>query len=339
MVDHGGRNPATDDAPVGTIEGQGESDLARTGQQAGQEADHDMADNAHAHAHVIVIGNEKGGSGKSTTAMHVIVSLIRRDYRVASIDLDGRQGTLSRYFENRKATVESSGVGLPLPEHFALRPDDAVSPHEMARSLGSLVRSLRSEFDYIVFDTPGSDTPLSRVGHSFADTLITPMNDSFVDLDLLARVAGESLEILGPSLYSEMVWEQKKARAQRDGGSVDWIVMRNRLSTLDARNKRDIEGLIMKLSRRMGFRIAPGFGERVVFREMFLKGLTLLDLRDMGAASWRMNLSHVAARQEVRSLMDALQLDRPRRVGTPRGQGESGRGQQHASVNQVRAAG
>ncbi|MEM7653576.1 MAG: division plane positioning ATPase MipZ, partial [Pseudomonadota bacterium] len=288
---------------------------------------------------VIVIGNEKGGSGKSTTAMHVIVSLIRRDYRVASIDLDGRQGTLSRYFENRKATVEASGVGLPLPEHFALRPDDAVSPHEMARSLGSLVQSLRSEFDYIVFDTPGSDTPLSRVGHSFADTLITPMNDSFVDLDLLARVDGESLEILGPSLYSEMVWEQKKARAQRDGGSVDWIVMRNRLSTLDARNKRDIEGLIMKLSRRMGFRIAPGFGERVVFREMFLKGLTLLDLRDMGAASWRMNLSHVAARQEVRSLMDALQLDRPRRVGTPRGQGESGRGQQQASVNQVRAAG
>ena len=271
-------------------------------------------------AHIIVIGNEKGGSGKSTTAMHVIVSLMRRDYRVASIDLDGRQGTLSRYFENRKATEETHRVGLPLPEHFALRPDDRLSPQDMARSLVGLVEDLKGSFDFIVFDTPGSDTPLSRVGHSFADTLITPMNDSFVDLDLLARVDGESLQVLGPSLYAEMVWEQKKARAQRDGGSMDWIVMRNRLSTLDARNKRDVESILETLARRMGFRIAPGFGERVVFREMFLKGLTLLDLRDMGASSWRMNLSHVAARQEVRSLMDALHLDRPRRIGRSRAQ-------------------
>lgn len=258
-------------------------------------------------AHVIVIGNEKGGSGKSTTAMHLIVSLLRDGFSVASIDLDARQGTLSRYFENRKNTIEKRGIDLPLPDHFAVRLTEGMTQEQMAENFYQMMVQLQQSHDYIVMDTPGSDTPLSRVGHSFADSLITPMNDSFVDLDLLARVDGDNLKILGPSLYSEMVWEQKKQKAQRNGGSIDWIVMRNRLSTIDARNKRDIEKLLSQLSKRLAFRLAPGFGERVIFREMFLQGLTLLDLRDVGSA-WRLNLSHVAARQEVRGLMQTVNL-------------------------------
>jgi chromosome partitioning protein len=101
------------------------------------------------------------------------------------------------------------------------------------------------------------------------------------------------------------VWEQKKQRAQRDGGSIDWIVMRNRLATLDARNKRRVGGLIEQLAKRIGFRLAPGFSERVIFRELFLKGLTLLDLAESGT---EMTFSHVAARQELRGLLDTIGL-------------------------------
>jgi chromosome partitioning protein len=105
-----------------------------------------------------------------------------------------------------------------------------------------------------------------------------------------------------------MVWEQKKRRALTDGGSIDWIVMRNRLASLDARNKRRIGKLVEELARRIGFRLAPGFSERVVFRELFPRGLTLLDLADAGTA---LTLSHVAARQELRGLLDVIGLPKP----------------------------
>lgn len=260
-------------------------------------------------AHVVVIGNEKGGSGKSTTAMHLIVSLLRSGYSVGSIDLDARQATLTRYFENRHDSAEQRVRDLPLPEHYAVsrsaldtlgsRQDD-----ERAR-LVDLIEDLRAHHDFLVIDTPGADSFLSRVGHSFADTLVTPMNDSFVDLDLLARVDGETLEIVRPSLYSEMVWLQRQERAKRDGGAMDWVLMRNRLSTLTARNKQDVELVLEKLAKRIGFRMAPGFGERVIFRELFLSGLTLLDLKDVRT---RFTLSHVAARQEIRDLVKTIDL-------------------------------
>jgi chromosome partitioning protein len=260
--------------------------------------------------HIVVLGNEKGGSGKSTTTMHLIVALLHDGYKVGSIDLDARQGTLSRYVENRREFARAEGLKLPLPEHRAVlrstldsaaagRDDEAV---RLADALAALAGC-----DFVVIDTPGSDNSLSRLGHARADTLITPLNDSFLDLDLLARLDGSGKRIKGPSLYAEMVWDQRKQRALNDGGSIDWIVMRNRLSSLDARNKRQIGRLLDELARRIGFRQAPGFTERVVFRELFPRGLTLLDLRQ-GEAGVALSMSHVAARQEVRALLAAIGL-------------------------------
>jgi chromosome partitioning protein len=83
--------------------------------------------------------------------------------------------------------------------------------------------------------------------------------------------------------------------------------MRNRLSNLNARNKHVMADILGDLSGRIGFRLAPGFGERVVFRELFLKGLTVMDLGSVAGES-RLTLSHVAARQEVRALVAALNV-------------------------------
>ncbi len=258
---------------------------------------------------VIVVGNEKGGSGKSTTAMHVIVGLLREGYAVGAIDLDARQGTLARYFDNRRVYATKMGIELPHPEYRAiglsdLRDGYAAKKNERLR-LADALRGMSATCDVIVIDTPGSDNALSRNAHSYADILITPMNDSFVDLDLLGRVDPDTNEVRELSSYAEMVWEQKKVRAQRDGGSIDWIVMRNRLASLDTKNKRNMDAALAGLSRRLGFRLTHGFSERVIFRELFLKGLTLLDIREEGA-DVTLTMSHMAALQEVRTLLQAI---------------------------------
>ena len=258
-------------------------------------------------AHVIVLGNEKGGSGKSTTAMHVIVGLLHEGRRVGCLDLDVRQATLSRYVANRTEFCKRGGVRLPMPDQIAIEGDDVAV-------LEAAVHRLAAASDVLVIDCPGSDTSLSRRAHAIADTLITPLNDSFIDFDVLARVDAEGIKVVRPSHYAAMVWEQRQRRAMERRQPIDWIVMRNRLSALDARNKRDIARVLETLAQRIGFRIAPGFGERVIFRELFLKGLTLLDLREP-AASGGLTMSHVAARQEVRGLLQALKL--PAAVAAP----------------------
>ncbi|MBS28444.1 MAG: ATPase [Alphaproteobacteria bacterium] len=266
-------------------------------------------DDRQPRATVVVLGNEKGGTGKSTSAMHLIVGLLREGYTVGAIDLDARQGSLSRYFDNRRIYAAKMGIHLPHPTYRAvgrseLRDRFAAEQEEQGR-LETVLTELSATCDVVVIDTPGSDNPLSRAGHSHADILITPINDSFLDLDLLGRIDPETNEVLSLSTYAEMVWEQKKARALRDGGSIDWIVMRNRLAALDSRNKRNMDVALEVLAGRLGFRLAHGFSERVIFRELFLKGLTLLDIREEGA-DVTLTMSHLAALQEVRNLLQTI---------------------------------
>jgi len=261
-------------------------------------------------AHIIVVGNEKGGCGKTTTTMHILIALLRLGFKVGSIDIDSRQRSLSRYIENRRKTMEREGVSLPIPQHIVVtRSPFNVAEEAQEDERDRFFQGLRrlASCDFIMIDSPGNDTYLSRVAHSYADTVITPINDSFVDLDVLATIDGETMKIIRPSIYSEMVWEQKLAKAKRDGRSLEWIVMRNRLSNLDARNKRFMKRATEELARRIGFRLAPGFSERVIYREMFLQGLTVLDVMDVGGNS-KVTLSHIAARQEVRDLLKMLRI-------------------------------
>lgn len=263
-----------------------------------------------ARAHVIVLGNEKGGSGKSTTAMHLFVALARAGKRVGALDLDMRQQSLFRYLENREAYGQRIGKALLLPRRLRLERSKselvAEAAEEERQSLRSAIDALSTDCDFVLIDTPGAVTVLSEEAHIAADTLITPINDSLVDFDLLGRVDPESGRVLGPSIYSEMVWKARQRRAAGGRTPMDWVVLRNRISMLESRNKRAVGTVMEDLSRRIGFRIAPGFSERVIFRELFLNGLTLLDIKQGGAIT--MTMSHVAARQEVRDLVKALGL-------------------------------
>lgn len=261
-------------------------------------------------AHIIVVGNEKGGAGKSTVAMHIATALVRMGHQVGVLDLDLRQRSFGRYIDNRRDFMQAEGLNLPCPIYRELPniPKESLGPGENIydQRLSAAVTGLERDVEFILIDCPGSHTRLSQVAHSLADTLVTPLNDSFVDFDLLAHTDTRTNKILGPSIYSEMVWNARQLRAQAGLEPIDWVVVRNRVGAQAMHNKKKMHDAVMALAKRIGFRVAPGFSERVIFRELFPRGLTLLDLRDIGVQN--LNLSNVAARQELRELMKELKL-------------------------------
>ena len=260
-------------------------------------------------AHYIVVGNEKGGAGKSTTSIHIATALARMGHRIGVLDLDLRQRSFGRFIENRKALCAREGVSIAIPDYMDL---PEIAPQEVRE--GENVYDLRLErgvaafedHEFILIDCPGSHTRLSQVAHSLADTLVTPMNDSFVDFDMLARIDPNDGSVQGPSVYSSMVWSARQMRAEAGLKAMDWLVVRNRLGPQQMINKRKVGDALATLSKRIGFRVEPGFSERVIFRELFPRGMTLLDLKDVGVD--RLSLSNIAARQEVRDLVANLQL-------------------------------
>lgn len=256
--------------------------------------------------YIIVLGNEKGGTGKSTVAMHLIAYLLQENFKVGSIDLDARQGTLSRYIKNRLLSAEKQT--LAVPEHLeVLRSEKTQLSEAQAEEEDRLKQAFAklSNKDFIVIDTPGNDSYLSRLAHSYPNLLITSLNDSFVDLDVLVRFDSKDKKRLVPGVYADMVWEQKKRRAMRDGGTIDWIVVRNRLTTIGSKNKEAMMFALEQISPRLGFRLAPGFCERVIFRELFSLGLTVLDLGD---SEINLTISHIAAKQELLELIKMINL-------------------------------
>ena len=255
---------------------------------------------------IIAICNEKGGVGKTTTAMHLIMSLLGLGFSVASMDVDSRQKSLTRYIENRGETNKKTGNNLLMPRHFHIPLVNKETPSETHKEEEKLFLDAydhSKDCDFIVIDTPGNNTYLSSLVHSYADIIITPINDSFLDLDVIAKVNPDTLNVDKPSHYSQTIWEQKMKRAARNQESIEWVILRNRLSNIDAKNKRNMTEVLEKLSQRIGFKLIQGFSERVIFRELFLQGLTLLDLL---AQKISLSVSHIAARQELKIFLKNL---------------------------------
>lgn len=254
--------------------------------------------------HRIVFANEKGGTGKSTTAVHIAIALAYQGHRVAAIDLDPRQRTFHRYLENRTETMKRREIDLPTVRF-------EVFTGETTEQLDALVAEVSAEVDYLIFDTPGRDDPMARHAATEADTLVTPLNDSFVDFDLIGQVDAETFKVRRLSFYAELIWETRKKRAmatiREQRREMDWVVVRNRTQHVEARNMRRLDNALSELSKRVGFRVAQGLSERVIYRELFPSGLTLLDKGHLG----ELGTSHLVARQELRQLVAGLNLPQP----------------------------
>ena len=206
---------------------------------------------------VIVVANEKGGSGKSTVAMHIAVALLKRGLRVATVDLDSRQKTFTHYIENRRTWAARAARGLESTEHLCLGTQDEVVAAEV---LSNALDTLGRNHDFIVIDTPGYDSPMMRLAHSMADILITPLNDSFVDLDVLGGLDPDTMAVTAISNYAETVEQARHQRRVSGLEDTDWIVLRNRLSmTSDAqqaagrrRDRSAVAQAWFPLRRRIG---------------------------------------------------------------------------------------
>ena len=85
---------------------------------------------------------------------------------------------------------------------------------------------------------------------------------------------------------------------------MDWIVVRNRTGFVEAKNQARLEKALKDMAARVGFRAVKGLSERVIYRELFPSGLTLLDKGHLG----ELGTSHLVARQELRTLIKALKL-------------------------------
>ena len=266
-------------------------------------------------AHIIAVGNEKGGSGKSTTALHLAVYLLHQGHRVATVDVDSRQQTLTRYVRNRRTTIEASGRDIPMPKHVHLPTAWGDSIRENKRTerdiFAKAIAALRDEVDFIIIDTPGFDGNLARLAHGSADTLVTPINDSMIDLDVLARVDAATGEPIETSPYSRNVQKARTDRLAATGTSTDWVLVRNRIGNLGSRNASQVQTTIERVAARLGCRVASGIAERVIFRSLFPIGMTVFDPLEADLLGGAPSMSHVNARQEYRSLVAALQLPLP----------------------------
>ena len=257
-------------------------------------------------AHIIVVSNEKGGTGKSTISMHLAIKLMQEGFRVAVVDTDGRQGTLSRYVENRRKFCQESGINLITPQLLTVSPVTdytRIEPHTAEVAL--LIENMQKQYDALIIDTPGNKNYLFDLAHRFADTLITPMSDSLIDLNVLAEIDGSKPDSKKIGHYAEFVWEIKKYLAARGKPMLNWIVVGNKVSPYNSRNKAQVFEYLQNLAKLYGFRVAPGIKDRVIYRELFLQGLTVLDL-NCESLKHKMSLSHLAAKQEIKNLAEFI---------------------------------
>lgn len=222
--------------------------------------------------HIIVFANEKGGVGKSTLAFHCCVALAHAGQKVAALDLDSRQQSLARGLSNREGTARRLRTDLPQPKFVTLG-------QQTSANLTQEIARIGSDADYVIIDAPGHDTPLARRAIAVADTLVTPVNSSFVDLDLLGQFDPVTLKLNRFGNFSRLVQELREVRDYQNKPPVDWVVVQNRLQHIGSNNQLRVADALADLAPKAGFRMAHGLGERVAYRELFLLGLTLFDLK------------------------------------------------------------
>lgn len=257
-------------------------------------------------AHIITISNEKGGTGKSTISMHLAIKLMQEGFSVATFDLDGRQGSLSKYIDNRKKYCEAKGLSLPIPNHTRISPEDNHYLIPPAREkLALQIYDAATKYDAIIIDTPGTKNYLFEEAHKFSDTVITPISDSLVDLNVLADIDYENERIRMPGHYANFIWDTKKYLASQGKSYLNWIVTGNKLSSYNSKNKALVFSYLEKIAKLYGFRFITGLRDRVIYKELFLEGLTVLDMQE-NSLKMKMTISHLAAKREIKALAEFI---------------------------------
>jgi chromosome partitioning protein len=270
-------------------------------QQLGDEAliiSRDLNSRAEVNARVITFANEKGGVGKSTIAFHCCIALCNAGYRVAVVDLDHRQQSMARAPENREGTGRRLKIELPSPKHTVLT-------QQSGAALSQEIARIGWDADFVLIDVAGHDSPVGRHAIAMADTLVTPVNSSFVDIDLLGQFDPITMQLKRYGSFARLVQELREVRDHRGKPPVDWVVVQNRLRRLGSHNEQRVGEALTDLSTKAGFRLVHGLGERVAYRELFLLGLTVFDLKHIPEFA----RAQPAAKTEIGELITELRLE------------------------------
>ena len=258
-------------------------------------------------AHTITLGNEKGGSGKSTASIHLVTAFMRYGFVVGCLDLDTRQRSLATWLENRERTRVDGGwsqAKICMPHYRRLtlseaegRTDADTDDHA---AFMQAFNDMRERCDYIIIDSPGHDIFLSRLGHAVADTVITPLNDSQIDYDVIAKFDPHEDAPTAPSIYSSMISDVRRHRKSEGWDDFDWVIMRNRFAPQSDRSRISVD--LDRIAKRLRFRVVGGLPERKIYHELFRAGLTAHDIEDNHARSYN------AARDDIEALIGDLRL-------------------------------
>tara|TARA_B100000678_G_scaffold285297_1_gene288221 strand:+ start:1776 stop:2753 length:978 start_codon:yes stop_codon:yes gene_type:complete len=266
----------------------------------------DLAARPRLHPHIITFANEKGGVGKSTLAFHVAIALAHAGAKVVAIDLDRRQRTLERGLTYRGGTAGNLGIALPSPQFAVLDQPSTAALYQTINRLGP-------DADFVILDAAGADSPIFRRVVALADTLVTPVNASFLDLELLGRVNPVSGLPERSGCFGETVSTLREERLAHEMGRIEWIVVKNRVRSAEKRHMSRIDRALERLAINQDFRIGQGLNERLAFRELFQFGLTHLDL----ALIPDMIKSQVSSCNEIENLVADLGLSFEQRERAP----------------------
>lgn len=270
-------------------------------------------------SHVVCIGNVKGGTSKSTTAIHLCVALQASGQIVGAIDLDVGQQSFFRYLDNRVAYAKARGQeeAIRPPIRRSVKGSELVDRRQAnARELDAFsaaLEDLAPRCDVILIDCPGSDTYLSRLGHMHADTLLTPLSDSPIDLDLLARFDPLVNAHTEASLYAKLVWEARQLREEGGYPKTRWLTVLNRYEAGTDPRKLTAYHRLTALSGKLGFTVLPGIAERRLYRNLFTHGLTLFDIDRPKPSNPRFH-DFIAAEAEMIALLEAIGMRKMRKV-------------------------
>jgi chromosome partitioning protein len=209
--------------------------------------------------------------------------------------------TLHRALWARMESEQDYGVKLLGPEQIMLAQANE-------KELEEKLHVARIHNDFIIIDVGGHDSAIARKAIFMADTIITPVNDSFIDLDMLGRIDPRTGELKTLGNFARLVEHLKEPGLALRAKPLDWVVMQNRSRNFATKNERKILDALEKTAPVAGFRIVPGLRERVTYRELFPLGLTLFDLPALRDEGHDLGKMQPTARAEIWAMLRALNL-------------------------------